>query len=142
MLALRCTQLSKLAAVGSLVALGAFGLPAHADEQNLGPVGPHEPILSTVGSKRVIAFYLPGSDSCTLHMVIGDVRDPEAAFVSRIRVDLEPGQMVHLDSVEQKSLNLECGDNAEKLAIVDDDELVAFGLQQEASTTKASTSGF
>jgi hypothetical protein len=121
MLALRFTQLSKLVAVGSLVALSAFGFPAHADElaENLGPVGPHEPILTTVGSKRVIAFYLPGSGRCAVQMVIGDVRDPEGALGSRIRVDLEPGQVLHLDSVEQKSLNLACGDNAEKLAIVE-----------------------
>ena len=121
MLALRFTKLSMLAVVGSLVALSAFGLPAHTDElaENLGSVGPHEPILTTVGSKRVIAFYLPGSGRCAVQMVIGDVRDPEGALGSRIRVDLEPGQMLHLDSVEQKSLNLACGDNAEKLAIVE-----------------------
>jgi hypothetical protein len=144
MFALSLTKILKLAAAGSLVVLGAFGVPAHADElpQSLGPVGPHEPILTTVGSKRVIAFYVPGGGRCAVHMVIGDVRDPEAALASRIRVELKPGQMVHLDSVDQKSLNLECGDNAERLAIVKNDELVAFGEQQGGQSIKASTSGF
>jgi hypothetical protein len=49
----------KFAAAGALLALTVSGTPARADEmfQNLGPVGPHEPILTTVGNKRVIAFY-------------------------------------------------------------------------------------
>ena len=144
MFALSLTKLLKLAAAGSIVVLSAYGVPAQADElaQNLGPVGPHEPILTTVGSKRIIAFYIPGSGRCAVHMVIGDVRDPEAALASRIRVELKPGQMVHLDSVDQKSLNLECGDNAEKLAVVNNDERVAFGTQQDGKSIKASTSGF
>jgi len=147
------TRLLGLAATaGVLFALSLFalsGAAARSDELaiNLGPVGPHEPIFTTVGSKRIIAFYLPGSGQCAVQMVIGDIRDPEAALVSRIRVDLKPGQMVHLDTVEQKSLNvkslnLACGENAEKLAIVNDDEPVAFGAQQVRLPMKASTSGF
>ena len=138
----RIQLLGLAAAAGALFALS--GTPALADDlaQNLGPVGPHEPILTTVGSKRIIAFYLPGSGQCAVKMVIGDIRDPEAALASRIRVDLKPGQMVHLDTVEQKSLNLACGENAEKLAIVDADEPVAFGAQQVRQPMKASTSGF
>jgi hypothetical protein len=47
------SKLSSFAALGTLVVLAGLRLPAHADElaQNLGPVGPHEPILTTVGSK-------------------------------------------------------------------------------------------
>ena len=46
------------AAAGAL-ALTVASASASADElaQNLGPVGPNEPILTRVGSKRVIAFY-------------------------------------------------------------------------------------
>jgi hypothetical protein len=38
----------KFAAAGALVALTAASTPARADElvENLGPVGPHEPILA------------------------------------------------------------------------------------------------
>ena len=50
-----------------------FSMPAVADEvTNLGPVGPNEPILTSVGSSRVIAFYLPGSNQCAIHAVIWD----------------------------------------------------------------------
>jgi hypothetical protein len=50
-------QLLKFAAAG-VVAGCTLGTPARADEmvQNLGPVGPHEAILTEVGSERVIAF--------------------------------------------------------------------------------------
>jgi hypothetical protein len=97
----------------------------------LGPVGPHEPILTTVGSKRVIAFYEPDSGHCALNAVVWDNTDADTDMSAvRIRVSLRPGQMVHIDTVEQKSLNLECGDNAEKLAVVDTGEFIAAGAAQ------------
>ena len=47
-----------IAAAGAL-ALTVASVPAFADELslNLGAVGPNEPILKTVGSKRVIASF-------------------------------------------------------------------------------------
>jgi hypothetical protein len=49
-----------------------------------------------------------------------------------------------LYNVENKSLNLQCGSNAETLSLVDNDELVAFGItsQQSDQSMKASASGF
>ena len=64
-------QCSKIAVVGALATF-TFLMPAIADElNNLGPVPPHEPILTSVGTKRVIAFYLPGSGQCALHSGAG-----------------------------------------------------------------------
>jgi hypothetical protein len=141
--------LSKLALASIFLALAALTVPARSDElvQVLGPVGPHAPILASVGSKRVIAFYLPGSDHCALHAVIGDTAnaysDTQTPAV-RIRVSLEPGQIVHIDSVDNQSLNLQCGRNGEQLSVVDSDEAVAFGMttQPDDKTIKASASGF
>jgi len=56
-------QFSNFAVAGALTVLTTVGtLVARADDQaqNLGPVAPHEPILASVGSKRIIEFYLPG----------------------------------------------------------------------------------
>jgi hypothetical protein len=119
----------RFAAAGALVALTATSTPARADElaQNLGPVGPHEPILTTVGSKRVIAFYVPDGGHCAVNAVVWDSTDADADSAARVRVSLSPRQMVHIDSVENKSLNLQCGDHAETLAIVDTSERLAFG---------------
>jgi hypothetical protein len=137
-------QLLKFA-VGGLVALCTLGTPARADElaQNLGPVGPHEPILTAVGSQRVIAFYLPGSDRCALHAVVWPNKDDTGSSAARVRISLEPGQIVHIDSADNESLNLQCDENAEKLTIVDTDS-VALGItnQQPSQPIKASASGF
>jgi hypothetical protein len=115
------TGILTLAAAGAVVALTADSIPARADElaQNLGPVGPHEPILTTVGNKRVIAFYEPESGHCAFHAVVWNTTDVDADSAAGFQADLNPRQMVRIDTAENKSLNLQCGDNAENLAIVD-----------------------
>src|SRR6476646_3067391 len=74
------TRSLSLAAAGAIVALTAASIPARADQlaQNLGPVGPREPILTWVGSKRVIAFYQPDSGNCAVHVVVWDPTDVNA----------------------------------------------------------------
>lgn len=82
------SRLSIWAAVGGLVIIGAYSLPARADElaQNVGPVGPHEAILTEVGNKRRIAFYEPDGVKCGLNVVMWDSADeavtrrPASAF--------------------------------------------------------------
>ena len=126
------TKFARLAAVGTVVIAAALSLPVRAEElvQNLGPVGPHDPILTTVGSKRVIAFYTPDGDHCGIHIVVWNPADAEASSTTRVRMSLTPRQRVHIDSAENKSLGLECGDNAARLSIVDSGELLGVGLTQ------------
>lgn len=120
-------QLLKIAAVGAIVAFSAASTPARADDmtQNLGPVGPNEPILATVGNKRVIAFYAPGTGTCNVQAVIWNGDDTDAATAAGIRVSLDPGQTASIDSPENKSLTLRCGDYAETLATVDTEHRLA-----------------
>ena len=68
------------ATAGALVTLSAASTPARTNEmlQNLGPVGPHEPILSSVGSMRVIAFYEPHHGNCVFQAVVWEGEDIEA----------------------------------------------------------------
>ena len=117
----------KFAAAGALVALTAVSTPAHADEmiQNLGPVGPHEPMITMVGSKRVIAFYVPGNGGCNVQAVIWNGDDTAATTAAGFRASLNPGQTASIDSAENKSLTLKCGDYAESLSAVDTDRQVA-----------------
>ena len=100
-------RLSKVIVAGAFVALMAVSIPARADDlvQNLGPVGPHQPILTTVGSKRVIAFYTPGSDRCSLHAVVWDNTGPAGSLAARVRISLEPGQIVEIDTAQDGSFN-------------------------------------
>ena len=124
------TRSLSLAAAGVVVALTAASIPARADElaQNLGPVGPREPILTTVGSKRVIAFYWPDSGNCALHVVVWNPIDINAESTAGFQATLNPRQVAHIDTAENKSLYLQCGDNAERLAIVDTAKFVVAGV--------------
>jgi len=130
---------------GGLIALNSFASPAQAEElvEHLGPVGPHQPILTAVGSKRVLAFYIPGEKTCALQAIVWTTEE-KTTSPARVRISLEPGAMVHIDSPENESLNLQCGDNAESLAVVEDREHLAFGIatQEPMQQVKASASGF
>jgi hypothetical protein len=120
----------KIATAGAFIALSVSGTPARADEmaENLGPVGPHEPMITTVGSKHVIAFYVPGNGGCNVQAVIWNGNDTDANTAAGIRVSLNPGQTTSIDSPENKSLTLKCGAYAESLAMVDSDKAYASNL--------------
>jgi hypothetical protein len=139
---------ARFAVAGVFLALTAVSIPARATElaQNLGPVGPHEPILTTFGNKRVIAFYEPEIGHCGLNAVVYDKTDADTGMTTaaRIRVRLSPGQSVQIDSTDNKTINLRCADEATALRIVDDDELVASNraIQQSGQPIRANASGF
>ena len=120
----------KFAAAGALLAYTVSGTPARADEmaQNLGPVGPHEPMITTIGSKRVIAFYVPGNGGCNVQAVIWNSEETDGNTAAGIRVSLNPGQTASIDSTESKSLTLKCGEEAETLAMVDNTTRFASNL--------------
>ena len=71
-----------LAAAGALIALTVAGASARADQPltNLGPVGPSEPILVTIGTQRVIAFYVPDRGACAVNAVVWKDADPDAPY--------------------------------------------------------------
>ena len=146
MFTLNRNRLLGFAAAGAFVTLTALDLPARADElvQHLGPVGPHEPILTTFGNKRVIAFYEPDNGRCAINAVVYDKTDAETGMTTaaRVRVSLNPRQVVHIDSTDNKSINLQCGDRADMVALVDSGELVASDPQQANPPMRASASGF
>ena len=82
----------KFAAAGAIIALIVSGSPARAhaprfpsraDEmaQNLGPVGPHEPIITMVGSKRV-ADTAPGQQAS---LVGSNAQEREADDIKCVR---------------------------------------------------------
>jgi hypothetical protein len=123
-------QFLKFAAVGTLMVLCATPTRAEELAQNLGPVGPHEPIITTIGSDRVVAFYEPGNDHCALNAVVWDNTNPNDVSAARVRISLKPGQIVHIDNAENESLNLQCGDNAATLAVVGTSEFIAAGMAE------------
>src|SRR5262245_43696704 len=123
------TRSLSLAAAGAVLALVAASIPARADElaQNLGPVGPREPLLTWVGSKRIIAFYQPDSSNCAVHVVVWDRTDVNAESTVGFQATLTRKLIAHANTAENKSLYLQCGDNAERLAIINTAEFVVTG---------------
>jgi len=123
------SKMASYAAVGTLVILGGVGLSARADElvQHLGPVGPHEPIMTAVGSKGVIAFYEPDGTHCGLYAVVYTLNDESGASGTQVRIRLAARQVINIDSPDNKSVSLQCGDYAETLRIVDPSTVVAAG---------------
>ena len=117
-----------MAAVSAVVALVAFGTPTRAEDRatNLGPVGPYEPILTSVGSKRVIAFYAPDNGRCAVSAVIWDERHGPSTS-TRVRTNLGSGEVMHVEAVGNTWIDFRCGDNAESLAVVDTGGPVALG---------------
>jgi hypothetical protein len=117
-------QFLKLAAAGAILALSAANHVhlAHADEmvQNLGPVGPNETILATFGNKRAIAFYEADNGRCAVNAIVYEKTDAETGSTTamRVRVSLDPRQMLYIDSTDNRTLNLQCGDYAKTLAAV------------------------
>ena len=115
-------------------AAGAFAFaatisPTYAEDpaQNLGPVGANEPILTNVGNKRVIAFYEEDDDRCGMHIVVWDLADVSGGSAARFRATLNPHEVIHIDTPDDKSLDLQCGESADTLAIVKTSKFIAAG---------------
>jgi hypothetical protein len=121
------------AAVSALLALALTAaaapvLGAEAPAQNLGPVGPAEPILVTAGSQRVIAFFAPDRGGCAVSAVTWKDAEASAPYASaRVRVSLKPGQLLALDGSQRQSMSLLCGADAATLAVVAPGELIFTG---------------
>jgi hypothetical protein len=111
----------------TLTAATAPVLAADEYTTNLGPVGPNEPILATIGGRRVIAFFVPERGSCAVNTIMWRDAGPDAPYApSRVRLSLRPGEMVRFDG-EQLSMNLLCGADASTLAAVAPAELILTG---------------
>ena len=87
-----------------LIALSSIASPVYADDlvEHLGPVGPHEPILTNVGSKRVLAFYTPEESACALQAIVW-TKEENTTSPARFRVRMQPGAIVHIDFQESAS---------------------------------------
>lgn len=133
-------QFLKFTVAGALGAFSIFSTSASAVEmvQNLGPARAHEGLLASVGSLRVIAFFEPSSGRCAVNAVLWDTlgSDPGES-AKRIQVKIGPGEIIHIETARQESLNLQCGSDAENLAIIDIESLSATGITaQPPGTTR------
>ena len=137
----------KFTVANALIVLLVASTPASAVDmvQNLGPVGPNQAVLATIGTMHVIAFFEPNTGHCSLNAVVWDnlAADPSES-AKRVRVSIGPGEIVQIDSAKQESVNLQCGSNAETLAVIDTAPLTASGItsQPPGQPISAGASGF
>ncbi len=124
---LRTLQLPAIALASALAAVVPAGSTAFAAEHdaNLGPVGPHEPILANFGDKRVIAYYEPSDGKCVVSAVVFDKSEAGGGHASsRVRVALHPGELFHVEGVADQSVVLTCGPNAGLLTVLNRGEVL------------------
>lgn len=114
-------RLSISVGAGCLVVACAFGLAARAEGPAPNPesVKPYEAVLTTVGSERFIAFYEPERGNCGLNVVMWNVADESGNSPTRVRVSLKADQAAYIDSTDNQSIKLQCGELANTLRIVD-----------------------
>jgi hypothetical protein len=123
-------KFASIAAAGALAAFASGAVRAEDPLTNLGPVGPREPILVTVGKQRVIAFFVSERGECAVNAVTWNSADADAPYASsRVRISLKPGQVVQLDGAERKSMGLLCGMDASSLAVTAPAELALVGTE-------------
>ena len=95
------------------------GASAESYQTHLGPVGPSEPILATVGEKRVIAYYTKDGENCEVSAVVFDKSATGGGHASsRVHVALRPGELLHLGSVKEKTVALTCGRDAKMMGVL------------------------
>jgi hypothetical protein len=102
------------------LALFATAWPAFAEEATPKSVGPNQPIMTNVGPKRVLAFYIPENGGCAVSAVVWDIdanTGTSPYTSSRVRMELHPGQSMKLDTSGNGSLGLKCGDNGKTLTL-------------------------
>ena len=121
----------------SFVAAGAFALTVASTHsfagdppEVLGPVGPNDPIITAVGRKTVLAFYEVDGTNCGMHIVMWDRGDESGDSAAGFRVTLDPRQVVHIDTAQNKSIGLECGSAADTLAIVETGKVYTAGAAE------------
>jgi hypothetical protein len=117
----------KIAAAGAIFALAAFATPVSSEDRVTGltSVGPHEPILTTVGNKRLVTFFVADNGQCNVQAVFWNADDVEAKSAGGVRISLNPAQTVSIDSSATETLTLKCGDYAESLSAIDSDQQFA-----------------
>ncbi|ODR98037.1 hypothetical protein AUC68_11070 [Methyloceanibacter methanicus] len=105
----------------SLFAVTGLAGAGESNHTNLGPVGPYEPILTTVGKSRLVAYYEPDDGRCAVSVVMSD---DGGVKPMRVRVVLHPGELFHLDSVADERVVITCAPNARGMAVLNKGEIL------------------
>ena len=90
----------------------------------LGPVGPHEPILANVGKSRLVAFFRKDQGKCAVSAVISTATADGGVDAKRVRVALHPGELFHLDGTSRERVVFTCAPEAQAMTVLNKGEVL------------------
>ena len=80
---------------------------------------PIQSISYTFGSKIASGYFVQQNSVCRVTLMIAEKIDPDlpSPTAARVRVMLDPGQVIGFDSDEGRSISLTCGEDAATLVV-------------------------
>jgi hypothetical protein len=133
-----------ISALAASIAVSLFaGTPvAHSGSPELATPSEYRPrqsISYTLGSKFVSGYFLQRSSRCHVTLMViekPDLETPLLSTAARIRLILKPGQVAGLDSAEDRSLNVTCGESGDTVNVTVGNWDVMTALQEGATTAE------
>jgi hypothetical protein len=98
---------------------------------------PIQSISYTFGSKIASGYFVQQNSVCRVTLMIAEKIDPglPSPTAARVRVMLDPGQVVGFDSDEGRSISLTCGEDAATLVVSYGERAKLIALQGLAVTS-------
>ncbi len=115
-----------IAAASALSLFAATDIAGAEDARamELGPVGPHEPILANVGKSRLVAFYRKDHGKCAVSVVMSATTADGDVDAKRVRVALHPGELFHLDGMSSERVVFTCAPDAQGMTVLNRGEIL------------------
>lgn len=132
-----------ISALGASIAVSLFAGTPVAQSGSPEPATSSEyrarqSISYTLGSKFVSGYFLQQRGRCLVTLMVTEKFDPDAPLyvtAARVRLILNPDQVAGLDSAEDRSLNVTCGEGGDTVHVTVGDRDAITALQ--AGTTVA-----
>lgn len=121
-------MLKNILPVAAAAALSVFAATdmaraGESSETNLGPVGPYEPILASVGESRLLAYFVPEHGNCAVNAVMSAATPKGDGESTRVRVALHPGELFHFDGVRNERVVFTCAPGAKAMTVLNRGEI-------------------
>ena len=122
----------KTAAVAAilLASFTTMSAPAVAGDEVYQPI---QAINQVVGSKHVAGYFLSPNGQCQVTLMVEEEWDPDRDTPNfttfRLRFELQPNQTAEVDTAENESISLACGDEAETLALTGPRQVYALNAE-------------
>jgi len=134
------SKLCGIAAFAGTIAVGGWVLAPAASGGSLSTdnnarYAPVQSISYEFGSKAMSGYFVEQSATCVVTLLISEKTDPEQSVQpspTRLRLELNPGQIAGLDSEDGQSLNFTCGEGGTTLAVDAGDRDSLVQLQDRA----------